>query len=100
MYLVRSLVSYNQFIQRGSDVNGAMHREDGAEGYVIGNIKTLAPGDEEIEQDEYDREAQAIRDYNATLPEPPPEPERDPDEAPLTGAENKQVRALLRAGGA
>lgn len=95
MLIVRSEASYADFIQRGSDVESALHRDDGSRGFVIGYVEVLAEDDEEITQDEYDAEAQVIRDYNATLPPTPPEPESDPLEADFSPGERKALRALL-----
>lgn len=89
MTLVRSLLPYPAFIAARVVIN-ALHREDGADGYIVGEVSDVRADDEEITQDEYDTEAQTIRDYNAAIPkspEPPPPPDRDADlETALEGA--------------
>ncbi len=78
MALVRSALPYPAFIA-GRDVSNALHREDGAAGYVVGKVARVRSADEKITQEQYDTEAQAIRQYNEDhLPPPEPEPEPPP----------------------
>lgn len=74
MIIVRSILSYQDFIQRGTGVDSAMHRNDGAPGFVIGIVDAAAPDDEEITQEQYDTEAAAILAYNEALPVEPSDP--------------------------
>lgn len=69
MPYVRSQASYAAFIT-GRDVDSALHREDGAAGYVVGIVAALRAGDEEITAQEYEAEKAAIQAYNAALPAP------------------------------
>ena len=76
MPFVRSALSYPAFIA-DRDVNDSVHREDGADGYVIGEVEEARSTDEEITQAQYATEAHAIGKYNRDhlpLPEPKPTP--------------------------
>ncbi len=79
MPTVRSLLSYEEFLA-GRSVSNAVHREDRAVGYVVGDVDEARDGDEEITEAVAATERQAIRDYNAAIPvppEPPPSLSRD-----------------------
>lgn len=86
MARVRSSLSYPAFIA-GRDVSNAVHREDGADGYIVGEVDVVRSNDEEITQEQYEYEVLVIREYNEDhLPPPEPEPEPPPTLADrLTG---------------
>ena len=64
---VKSSVPYLEFTQ-GRDTESSFHREDDSAGEVCGWVEVSRSGDVEISQSDYETLAQAIRDYNDSLP--------------------------------
>jgi len=70
MTWVKSSTDYETFTA-GRGVTDALHREDDSAGDCIAWVESVRSGDSEIDEAEYLRLSQEIRDYNDTIPETP-----------------------------